>query len=73
MAIRLGKYRHYKGDIYEVIGIAKHSENLESLVIYKHVTGGKTGEDHFWARPYGMFLETVEKGGKRMPRFEYLG
>lgn len=67
--IKLGKYRHYKGKEYEVIGVARHSETLEELVIYRALY------DNFdlWARPLKMFLEEVEVDGKKVPRFEYLG
>lgn len=70
--IKPGLYRHYKGDEFEVTGIALHSETLEELVLYRHVTGDKAGEIHYWVRPRGMFLEEVEIDGKKMPRFQYL-
>lgn len=60
--MKLGTYRHFKGDKCEVISIAKHSETLEELVIYKH-------NDSLWARPKKMFEEDVN--GK--PRFKYIG
>jgi cyclomaltodextrinase / maltogenic alpha-amylase / neopullulanase len=63
--LSLGKYQHYKGHIYDVIGIAKHSETLEELVIYKD-------ESNIWARPLKMFLETIEINGKKVPRFKKL-
>lgn len=67
--MKLGKYRHYKGKEYEILGIAKHSETLEEFVIYKALYGN--GE--FWIRPIKMFLEDVEVDGKKMPRFIYIG
>ena len=67
--IKLGKHRHYKGKEYEVIGTARHSETLEELVIYRALYG----DFDLWARPLKMFLEKVEIGGKKMPRFQYLG
>ncbi len=68
MEIKLGHYRHYKGKEYKVIGIAKHSESLEELVVYKALYD----DGQLWARPAKMFLEEVEKDGKKVPRFEYL-
>ncbi|MDP3997201.1 MAG: DUF1653 domain-containing protein [Candidatus Andersenbacteria bacterium] len=67
--IKLGKYRHYKGKEYEVIGVAKHSETLEELVVYRALYG----EHQIWARPVVMFLEEVEVYGKKVPRFEFVG
>jgi len=67
--LKLGKYRHYKGNEYEVIGIAKHSETLEELVVYQALYG-----DHdLWVRPLKMFTEEIEVNGKKIPRFEYIG
>ncbi len=67
--IKLGKYKHYKGNEYEVIGVAKHSETMEELVVYKALYG----EQLLWVRPAGMFEEEVEIDGKKVPRFEYIG
>jgi cyclomaltodextrinase len=66
--LRPGKYRHYKGNDYEVIGLARHSETLETLVLYRALYG----EGGLWVRPLAMFLETVEVGGRRVPRFEFI-
>lgn len=64
--LKLGEYKHYKGNRYKVLGVARHSETLEELVIYQKLYG-----DHgFWVRPLGMFLETVTQEGKRVPRFQ---
>jgi hypothetical protein len=71
MKIKLGKYEHYKGKQYEVIGIARHSETLEELVIYKALY--QTEGENLWVRPHNMFTEDVVVGGKKMPRFKYLG
>lgn len=71
MEIKPGKYKHYKGGEYEVIGVAKHSETLEDLVIYKPLYANKVFD--LWARPLHMFLEEVEVDGKIVKRFEYLG
>lgn len=70
--IKSGKYKHYKGDTVEVIGMAVHSETLEEFVAYKHVTGVHSGEGHYWIRPVKMFLEEIEVDGKKMPRFKAL-
>jgi len=64
----LGKYEHYKGTQYEVIGVAKHSETLEELVVYRALYG----EHGLWVRPLKMFLETVEIDGKKIPRFRFI-
>ena len=71
--IKKGKYKHYKGDIMEVIGTALHSETLEEFVVYKHTTGKHAGEKHYWVRPLKMFLEEVEANGVKVKRFEYIG
>ena len=60
-----GKYRHYKGKEYTVLGEAKHSETLEDLVVYR----AEYGDGQIWARPQGMFLEDVKVEGKTVPRF----
>jgi hypothetical protein len=64
--IKIGRYKHFKGMEVEVIGIAKHSETLEEVVVYRH-------DGELWIRPKNMFLETVERDGKTFPRFKYLG
>ena len=64
--VQLGKYKHYKGNEYEVIGVAKHSETMEELVVYRALYG----EGELWVRPLEMFLEKVEVDGKMVPRFE---
>ena len=64
-----GKYRHYKGNLYEVVGVARHSETLEEMVVYRALYG----EGGLWVRPLGMFLETVAVDGKNVPRFAYTG
>ena len=67
--IKLGKYRHFKGNEYEVIGIAKHSETLAPMVVYKALYG----EGGIWVRPAEMWNETVERDGKTFKRFTYIG
>ena len=67
--IKLGKYRHFKGNEYEVIAIAKHSETTEDYVVYKALydDGG------MWVRPASMWNETVERDGVTYKRFTYIG
>lgn len=65
-----GTYKHYKGNLYEVVGIAKHSETLEPLVVYKALYQ-KDGEN-LWVRPQAMFLEVIEHNGEMTPRFQKL-
>jgi hypothetical protein len=67
--LKLGRYRHFKGNEYEVIGIAKHSETLEEFVVYCALYG----EKDLWVRSLEMFIEDVEFEGKLVPRFEYIG
>lgn len=67
--LKLGKYKHYKGNLYEVIGIAHHSETLEDMVVYRALYN----DFDLWVRPLSMFLENVEINGVTIPRFEYLG
>lgn len=66
---RPGLYRHYKGHEYRVLGIARHSETLEPLAVYQALYGGRG----LWVRPAAMFAETVETGGRRVPRFARVG
>lgn len=67
--IKKGRYRHFKGNEYEVIGTAKHSETLEEYVVYKALYG----EGGLWVRPKEMWNETVEREGKTYKRFEFIG
>ena len=67
--IPLGRYRHYKGKNYEVIGIARHSETLEELVIYRALYG----DYGLWVRPKVMFMEAVQVEDKSVPRFQFVG
>lgn len=66
-ATRLGRYRHYKGGEYEVVGVARHSETHEPLVVYRPLYN----ESGWWVRPHAMFFEEVEFDGRRQPRFAY--
>ena len=64
-----GRYRHYKGNEYTVLGIARHSETLEELVVYRQ----EYGDRGLWVRPATMFAETVEIDGQTVPRVAFLG
>lgn len=67
--IQIGRYRHFKGNEYEVLCIAKHSETQEEMVVYKALYG----DGGVWVRPACMWNETVERDGKTFPRFTYIG
>ncbi|MBU2592412.1 MAG: DUF1653 domain-containing protein [Patescibacteria group bacterium] len=72
--LKPGKYQHYKGGLYQLIGVARHSETFEELVIYRALYKSEDfGENALWARPLKMFLGTVVVDGKKIPRFKYLG
>ena len=68
MSIKPGRYVHFKGGEYEVIGTARHSETLEEMVVYRALYG----EGGLWVRPAAMWDETVERGGKTVKRFTYV-
>ncbi len=68
MAIKKGLYQHYKGPMYKVLDVAKHSETEESLVVYQPLYGDKS----MWVRPLTMFAESVELNGQSQPRFKYV-
>lgn len=67
-SVRQGKYRHYKGNMYEVIGVATHSEDESKVVVYRTLYGNFD----LWIRPFAMFTETVEIDGKQVPRFAFV-
>jgi hypothetical protein len=66
--MKLGIYEHYKGNRYEVIGLAKHSETMEELVVYRALYG----EHGLWVRPRAMFEEEIEKDGIKVKRFKFI-
>lgn len=68
IVIEPGRYRHYKGNDYEVIDMARHSETLQAMVVYRALYG----ECGLWVRPAAMFAENVVVDGKTVPRFERL-
>ena len=63
--LQMGRYRHYKGGEYEVIGVARHSETLEPMVVYRPLYN----ETGWWVRPHAMFVGEVDIDGVRQPRF----
>ena len=67
--IRIGKYRHFKGNEYRVLGMARHSETMEEMVVYQALYG----EHGIWVRPAHMWNETVDRDGYCGPRFAYIG
>ena len=71
--VKLGKYKHFKGMIVEVIGVALHSETMEEMVVYNHPdpVKGKEGNT-LWVRPKDMFLEKIVRDGKEIQRFEFI-
>lgn len=69
MDVRPGRYRHYKGNEYIVIGVARHSETDEELVVYQP----EYGDRGLWVRPKAMFAETVSIDGQSVPRFDFIG
>ena len=69
MKLQLGIYKHYKGNLYEVLMTARHSETEEWLVVYKALYG----EKGMWVRPYAMFVEKVEVDGVMVDRFAFVG
>jgi len=69
MTLRPGRYRHYKGKDYEVIGSARHSETEEELVVYRTLYGDYS----LWVRPLAMFTEQVARDGESHPRFTFIG
>ncbi len=66
--LKAGRYRHFKGKEYEVITVAKNSETLEDMVVYRALYG----DFGYWVRPLDMFCETVTVNGQTVPRFQYI-
>ena len=69
MELRPGRYRHFKGNEYRLLYVARHSETLENMVVYQALYG----ERGIWVRPAAMWNEIVERDGYQGPRFEYIG
>jgi hypothetical protein len=68
MSLPLGRYRHFKGDEYEVLGVARDSESEQEYVVYRALYG----ERGLWIRPLSMFTEEIERDGRRQPRFRFV-
>lgn len=73
MSLPKGIYIHFKGNKYEVVDVARHSETQEEMVVYKALYAGNYPEGSLWVRPLKMFTEEVTRDGKTLPRFKYLG
>ena len=69
MDLKPGRYRHFKGNEYQLIDVASHSETMEKMVVYKALYG----EQGLWVRPASMWTEIVERDGYTGPRFQYIG
>jgi hypothetical protein len=67
MTCKKGIYQHYKGNYYEVLDVARHTETLEEMVVYRALYGNR----ELWVRPLAMFLKEVEENDKKISRFEY--
>lgn len=71
--LKCGIYRHYKGKEYKLIGLAKHTETLEDLIVYQGLYKSEEfGDNPIWTRPVEMFFDKVVVDGKEIPRFEFL-
>lgn len=67
--LKIGRYQHFKGNYYQVLHLATHSETDETMVVYQP----EYGERAIWVRPLSMFDETIERNGKTLKRFQYVG
>ena len=73
-SLKIGKYKHYKGNFYLVLGIVRHSETLEKLVVYKALyNSDEFGNNALWVRPLSNFVEKFQIDGKEVPRFRFVG
>lgn len=71
--LKPGIYQHYKGHLYELVGIAHHSENLEELVVYRGLYEDKKfGKNPIWVRPISLFTDEVMVNGQKVPRFRFV-
>ena len=69
---KMGKYQHFKGNFYQVLHLAKHSETEECMVVYQPLYDDKNGVRDIWVRPLTMFDEVIEREGKKLKRFSYI-
>ena len=70
--LKPGKYQHFKGNYYQVLHIARHSENEELMVVYLPLYDNDQGQREVWVRPLTMFDETIERDGKQLKRFSFV-
>jgi hypothetical protein len=70
--LKSGKYQHFKGNFYQVLHTARHSETEEIMVVYLPLYKDSQGNTELWVRPLNMFDETIERNGKKMKRFAYI-
>ena len=70
--LKIGKYQHFKGNFYQVLHLAKHSENEEYMVVYQPLYDDKEGVRGIWVRPLTMFDEVIEREGKKLKRFSFI-
>ena len=72
--LTLGKYRHYKGKLYEAVGVGRHSETLEELIVYRALYDDpEFGKNAIWVRPKKMFFDNITVDGKEIARFTFIG
>ena len=72
--IKPGKYQHYKGNYYRVLGVARHSDTLKEYVVYQAMYDSKkVGKKALWVKPTHLFLKKMNYRGKEVPRFKYIG
>ena len=71
--LKIGKYQHFKGQFYQVLHLAKHSETEQWMVVYLPLYDNEHGKRDVWVRPLAMFDEIIEREGKKIKRFNYVG
>lgn len=72
-SIQKGVYRHYKGTLYQVVDVVRHSETLDWLVLYHPLYGDQVQQSTLWVRPFAMFVQMLELSDESIPRFAYVG